>query len=170
MNIAELARAIHEWATKHGWHNEKCDSAACFALIHSEWSEALEAYRAGEPMEYTDEDGKPEGVCVELIDGCMRILDFLVENGRTPECIHEKVLTRNPWRVPSAVNWLHEETAKAYAMWRDGRRDCAAAMMCEIIAAVFAWVTAQGCMPMAIMRAKHEYNQTRTYRHGGKAI
>jgi NTP pyrophosphatase (non-canonical NTP hydrolase) len=48
------------------------------ALIHSEVSEALEAYRAGlDPRKvYLDSKGKPEGVAAELADVLIRMMDL----------------------------------------------------------------------------------------------
>lgn len=168
MYIGEMARAIHKCAEEHGWHEGGRDDATWFAMIHTEWSEALEAYRVGEPMEYPGEDGKPEGVCVELIDGCMRILDWMVDAGRTPEYINEKQYAEKKMPdVPELVNGMHNETAMAFGML-DLPGNAAGLLLTETIAKVFAWVEWQGCNPMEIMRKKHEYNKNRPYRHGGK--
>jgi NTP pyrophosphatase (non-canonical NTP hydrolase) len=46
------------------------------ALIHSEASEALEAWRNKEPLCWTDENGKPQGVGSEYADIVIRVLHY----------------------------------------------------------------------------------------------
>ena len=67
----------YEIAKAKGFHSPSPSFPETVALIHSEASEALEAYRNQESwsMRVEDEDMKPEGVVVELADIIIRVCD-----------------------------------------------------------------------------------------------
>lgn len=75
--LKELVKESHDRAVRHGWwEGDVHNIPEKLALIHSEVSEALEAYRDNEPNFRTGEDGKPEGFGVELADAVIRIMDL----------------------------------------------------------------------------------------------
>lgn len=79
--LYKLAKEIHENAVAHGWWDEERNLLEIVALCHSELSEAIEEYRAGRPMVWANEDGKPEGIAVEMADCLIRILDWFGHEG-----------------------------------------------------------------------------------------
>ena len=199
MDLNKFSKEVHANAVAHGWWETERDPAEIIALIHSEWSEALEEYRAGRPMlwhECMDEGQatedrpvvceqctdcyyygkkcehrgeKPEGIAVELIDGCIRILDFAA---------HEKVSLEfreiEPLQptLPILIADLHYYTSFALnAIEKSGKIIAPSYISVWLGAAVyeaFRYIRAQWLDPEKIMLEKHKYNKTRPYRHGGK--
>jgi NTP pyrophosphatase (non-canonical NTP hydrolase) len=98
VGIRTLATAVSNTAHAHGWWSDddgntvQRNMGEMIALMHSELSEALEAYRNNEPTlwyehalptvglamdqrEYNGVLGKPQGVASEFADVIIRILD-----------------------------------------------------------------------------------------------
>jgi len=76
-SINEWQEEIHQIAMDKGWWDDERTFGEIVALMHSELSEALESYRNGEPLYWVEDNGKPEGIAVELVDTIIRILDYL---------------------------------------------------------------------------------------------
>lgn len=197
-NLNEFAKEVHENAKAHGWWDSNRDVEEIIALIHSEWSEALEEYRAGRalvwfqcnesninnvchpcnPKDETDclyvqhinecmhRGRKPEGIAIELIDGCIRILDFAGKRGvkLTFEGIEAEQRS-----LTSLIADLHYYTAMAQSsIGRNGDFIDTnwIAWLGAAIFESFRYITAQGLDPYDLMKLKHEYNKTRPYKHG----
>lgn len=85
MNIETLIKESHDTATEKGWWDSPDRNIPeLLALIHSEVSEALEAYRdVGieqlDKVWYENSDTKPEGFVIELADVLIRIADLCGE-------------------------------------------------------------------------------------------
>ena len=208
MLINELAKAVHENAVAHGWWDDKREAPEIIALIHSEWSEALEEARAGRPLvwygcgeaencniicnphdeyecrmygrelECEFRVKKPEGIAVELIDGCIRILDYFGEmdaniqegdgSQSTLECLYSDAnVEKVPDDVAHLVAYLHQYTSQAMANSTDLIHVNIFGLL-SALAAALSWVKKQGLDPLTILLEKHEYNKTRPYKHGKK--
>lgn len=199
LDLNEFAKEVHAVAVEHGWWEgeENNDIDTKIALIHAEWSEALEEYRAGRPMvwhaclecgDVCDGDAcgewvdggceldemakKPEGIAVELVDGCIRILDLMAHEGM--ELYEADDLRPRNCTLPRLVTTLHYCTSNVVdhvnntGKWiRNGLDVVENDFNCCLTTAM-AWFDDQGVDFEAVLRAKHEYNKTRPYRHGGK--
>lgn len=209
MLVSELAKMVHENAVEHGWWEDEREVPEVLALIHSEWSEALEEARAGRPLVwfdiYDNDDDcggggrcsatviegvcsgrkgkcelnhKPEGVAVELIDGCIRILDYIgklgvIEPGsEESDVVIEKLYTEKPFddvesweKLPVLVAHLHFHTSAVMKIKEEFPAGRVVQMLLTLSIAM-SWVKKQGLDPLAILLEKHEYNKTRPYKHG----
>jgi len=83
LTIDELVALSYDTALDHGWWGDRDDPDPInvgekLMLMVSEISEALEEWRNGHELTdvYYGDDGKPEGVPIELADVLIRIGDF----------------------------------------------------------------------------------------------
>lgn len=195
MNLEKFAIDVHQNAMDHGFWEGKPDPAALVALIHAEWSEALEEFRAGRPMVWYAcghnsepcetvkdcfydhdkklckvADPKPEGVAIELIDGCLRMLDVLDWLQDAPiglTAISGKIKEKS---LPELVTELHTVIGDAWKVFDLGAPYIFAEHLREALTMVFEWLRGHGEDPEKLLMLKHKYNKTRPYKHGGKII
>ena len=76
MHLNDVAYEAFSIARVAGWHDKGTTHFERFALIHSEVSEAFEAYRKNGQRNWAEVDGKPEGVASELADIIIRCAEL----------------------------------------------------------------------------------------------
>lgn len=200
MNLNELAREVHQNAVEHGWWNPEPSFPEIIALCHSELSEALEEYRAGNrtwwpfrpgdptPLRYYSGGGynateptlictEPRGMAVELGDCILRILDWFgkeeLDADRLVECTAclKASSPCTPYNTfAEMIAFLHVELSFALCVAQFHVPDSTEQWMAECIMYIMDWADAEGVDMEAILQEKLEYNKGRPYRHGGKLL
>ncbi len=186
MNLSELQKEAHAIAVAHGWWDIERTFGDLIALVHSELSEALEAYReyglegwSSLTMPYHPRTPKkPEGVASELADVVIRVVD-MTEYERVDltstiasqlEGVSEGDMSRvsfGDWIAICHVAFSHAFEMREYENPAEETWDEHLADGCHI---VFRMAAHYGIDLDAAIEAKMEYNRTRPYRHGGKAL
>jgi NTP pyrophosphatase (non-canonical NTP hydrolase) len=95
MEVRKLQEEIFTWAKEKGWLDRPVDVPEQVALIHSEASEALEAWRNHEPVSWTDDKGKPQGIGSEYADLVIRVFHYACLNNIDMETEIQKKMDYN---------------------------------------------------------------------------
>ena len=191
MDLKALQREAHAIAKEHGWWDEPRSFGDLIALVHSELSEALEAYReyghtTNAWMELVDEDSDdriPVGVGHELADVVIRVADMAEwlkvdlaqareedeDLGEAKQAYLEHRLSGNLDSFGEWIAAIHEDVVDAGYHQRN-RGDNLDAHLVSVIWMVQEMADHYGIDLDAAIEAKMEYNRTRSYRHGGKAL
>lgn len=180
MKMNKFSQEVHENAVKHGWWDEERTFGEIIALCHSELSEALEECRAKRSMVYFAGE-KPEGVAVELADCIIRVLDYFGKEELDVDALMQEamkaVMCDVPGRIYAAtlgdcISRWHLLLSLAYSCWCKASGTHASALrMARCVCEILAWgKVTDGVDFEMILDIKHEYNKTRPYRHGGKAL
>ncbi len=175
---SELSEALEEFRAKRPMLYFPCkqNNAVCDEYVEFENEEeraeysCVNAFKSGEPCEYINE--KPEGIAVELVDCVIRILDFLGhENINVDEVIASdppRTDELKDVKLPEAVADLHYIISHSYEY--GGGCTERNKYLCVAVEYIRKWLELHGESMEKIMLIKHEYNRTREYRHGGKAL
>ena len=194
MDLANLQREAHAIAKDHGWWDQERSFGDLIALVHSELSEALEAYREHggvvNMFKYSDDtkwfwhdtSGHPAGVASELADVVIRVADMAEWYG----VVLSEIRVIN-WEMPQWVrsfgDWITALHSSVHMIMFVASvelyNDPSAHIPCgrnwgtelrDTIGRVYLMAAHYGIDLDAAIEAKMEYNRTRSYRHGGKAL
>lgn len=178
VDYQRLQEESYRIAEEHGWHNDGRDFHDYIALMHCELSEAVEAFRVDQDFtKVYYVNGKPEGVPIELADLLIRIADTTKQLGRD---LAEDIKASEYWtefrgdcmgpRLIKMINYAHKLTCQLQSEQESRRHSQVPRMFGDICLYVVQWCEANGVDIEAAVEIKHKYNETRPYRHGGKAI
>ena len=177
--------------SRHGYIEERT-FGDLIALVHSELSEALEAYRERELEAYTPPDDvigqpgklgttrqphpfpgvggyvnvkvstKPEGVVYELADVVIRVADMAEW--------YEWKLPKRQLLAFDPNESFGEHIVSAHEMLSDVRGSEPTDVLSDFVEYIRAMAAHYGIDLDAAIEAKMEYSRGRSYRHGGKAL
>jgi NTP pyrophosphatase (non-canonical NTP hydrolase) len=191
-SLAGMTEEIVSWCKEKGWYDKPSVFGEHMALLHSEVSEAVEAWRirgldSWDVLRETPgaDDGtaaKPEGVGSELADVFIRLLDDLGRYGVTlPTRDFRWILSGGTslanmtatvsmdWSNPETsfledMNALHQAIARAVEVPELG------CMLDLVLIRLLAACGKYGIDLEAEYERKMAYNRTRAKYHGAKAI
>lgn len=194
---------VRDWTIRKGWRGGAAPQRSFgddMSLLHSEVSEAIEAYRlyklkrwsvyddgwslVGASAQFLKDGSfdyhneKPEGVASELADVLIRLLDNYAEWGfEVGDSDVEYVDEERYENFGDAMSALHAEISNTYSAWK-AYREMSLSFKKEIIKDRFDTILMELqiiCYWLKIdlyaeYEAKMKYNETREHRHGGKNL
>ena len=139
--LNEFAQEVHKNAVAHGWWEGERSFGEIIALCHSELSEALEEYRDKRPLVWF--------ACnpTDIFAGCNNM-------------VHCKNKMSN-----LGCNKLDKQ-----CQYKDTKPEGVAVELADCIIRILDFCGKERIDIENILQAKHEYNKTRPYKHGGKTI
>lgn len=183
--MCKMMEEIHQNAVDHGWWEKPRYVKETFALVISEWIEALEEYRSGR--------SDTEAIVTELADGLIRILDFIGSDNWMTKAIRDGTLAFS-WDIVDSMAkdinvsktfgvFIYDMIAMTYTAssnaicteskfgWWDKPVAISFISAVRIIfARCAAYANAYEMDIVAAIMEKHKYNVTRPHRHGGKLL
>ena len=167
VNLAELAKEIHEAAVEKGFWDVEDALEKHLAKMISELGEIVQADRAGILYEVEREGAKPEGVAAEIADFVMMTMDLCVElKGSFPEDDIETWNTNKDAVNTIAAIPAHSLVGAFAASLTSMGEITDSGPMLRILYAAHIWLKMHGYDLWEIIRLKMEYNKSRPKLHG----
>jgi hypothetical protein len=164
--LTDLSIRVHGLARDNGWYDNPVDFITFVNNFHGEISEAWEEYRSGRPITEIWESGggKPEGFFVEIADFVIRVLDYAGSIGK--EEIANRCACVSKYNQDGLIDHMHRINAVEFINML--QRESRFRRLGFMVVCCFVFADANGIDLWSVIERKHEYNKTRTYRHGGK--
>lgn len=183
MDITAMQKEVYEWAYSKGWEPDPDRTFAdeC-ALLHSEVSEALEAYRTWKFEDatvthlWTEEDKpiqnpKPEGVGSEFADVLVRLMHYSACGRFTFESKPVRYMQdEQDTSFGTAITQMHQVISKAWNSHRYANSTAVNHYMRRLLSLLLDSCELYGLDLEREYRRKMAYNLTRSYRHGNKVM
>ena len=164
MNLTELQKEAHAIAKSKGWWDEERTFGDLIAEVHSELSEALEAYRLHELETWPSQVGEiPLGVPYELADVVIRVADMAEWYQWNLD--HVRPFAYGGLSFGERITECHQQLSLAY-----GEARFRVVHIKNLLGGVYGMAAHYGIDLDAAIEAKMAYNRSRPYRHGGKAL
>jgi hypothetical protein len=80
MSLKLIQKDLYKTAQAKGWYDKEVTFPDIVMRSILELAEAIEAYNIGKDF-YYEENGKPEGIAVEIVDTIIPLLHFLEHHG-----------------------------------------------------------------------------------------
>ena len=138
-------------------------------------AEAMEEYRGKHIWDdwrqlQTYPNGRPRGVASELADVVIRVADMAEWHGETiASRVGEPAFIGKSVSKPSFGDWVSELHWQVANAWNEHEYDWIGALS-DVVHTTERMAAHYGIDLDAAIEAKMEYNRTRSYRHGGKAL
>lgn len=161
MNHKELIERSHKQAVDKGFWETPLTESMALALIHSEISEALEAYRKGRTNpDWNDPQAVKESFECEIADAAIRVYDWAGGNNLDIKALN--FLTYNFDKDDEGFNFLmlHQDINNRSS--RNGRES----QYSVILTGFYQYAAFHGFDLLKYILWKLDYNLNRPYKHG----
>ena len=160
--LKHMAKEIHRTACEKGWWDSDRNNGEMIALMHSELTEMIDAYEAGEM-----DDHLPDtlGYKAEAADVVIRVLDTCYNRGWDCWSKALDVIKSDGWSPDRSVSEGHRMLSQALEALRH-KKDPSKHFTSVIT--YMAMAVGSSYALIQVMRKKMDYNKNRERMHGGK--